>query len=200
MEINVRLFKNANFAAACVSEPPEKANKLHQLLDGLDCLPPNVISHKWTWTEPKTWSVATFLRSVPAGSGADVSDVDPGLGHSGAVCPAAEGLRLPLLPPQHPPRPLIPHGSGRRLLLPAGRPAVHPRRSDRSGDTAGKTRHDSWTSHVWCLTVSRQGYHWTEDGDCIRDKNHSWLNVFRSCLNVRFKDREPSFLIFRLQN
>lgn len=77
-----------------------------------------------------------------AGSGGDVSDVDPGLGHSGAVCPTAESLWLPLLPPEHPARPFIPHGSGRRLLLPAGRPAVHPRRPELSEDTAGKKRHD----------------------------------------------------------
>lgn len=77
------------------------------------------------------------VRSVPSGSGGDVSDVGPGPGHSGAVRPPSEGLRLPLLPPQHPARPFIPAGSGRCLLLPAGRPALHPGRPEYSGITAG---------------------------------------------------------------
>lgn len=77
------------------------------------------------------------VRSVPAGSAGDVSDVGPGPGHSGAVCPPSQSFRLPLLPPQHSARSLIPPGSGRRLLLPAGWPAVHPGGPEDSGDAAG---------------------------------------------------------------
>lgn len=80
------------------------------------------------------WTATVLLsgpvRSVPAGSGGHVSDVGPGPGHSGAVCPPSASLRLPLLPPQRPARPLVPRGSGRRLLLPAGWPALHPGRPE----------------------------------------------------------------------
>lgn len=80
---------------------------------------------------------------MPAGRGGHVSTVDPGPGHSGAVCPPSESVRLPLLPPQRPARPLVPAGSGGRLFLPAGRPALHaggPRRSEHAA-TGCKEKH-----------------------------------------------------------
>lgn len=75
-----------------------------------------------------------------------------------------------------------------------------------SSSSAGALRGYSWKKETWFLNFPRlisdcflQGYHWIKDGDCIRDKNHSWQNVFMSYLNVLFKDQEPSFLVFRLQ-
>lgn len=94
------------------------------------------------------------VRSVSAGRGADVSDVGPGPGHSGAVRPPSESLLLSLLPPQRPARPFIPPRSGRRLLLPAGRPPLPPGRPQRSEDTDGEKRQDSWTYRLWRLCVT----------------------------------------------
>lgn len=78
------------------------------------------------------------VRSVPAGSAAHVSDVGPGLGHPGTGGPPSQGLRVPVVPPQRPARPVLPGGSRRRLLLPAGRPAAPAGRPEHSEDAAGK--------------------------------------------------------------
>lgn len=72
------------------------------------------------------------VRSVPAGCAGHVSDVGPGPGHSGTLRQPPEDPLLSLLPSQHPARPVVPPGPSRRLLLPAGRPALHPGRPELS--------------------------------------------------------------------
>lgn len=77
------------------------------------------------------------VRSRSARRRGHVSDVGPGPGHSGTVRPPSESLRLPLVPHERPARSVLPAGSGRRLLLPAGRPALHHGRTEYREDTAG---------------------------------------------------------------
>lgn len=69
------------------------------------------------------------VRHVSVHRGGDVSDVDPGPGHSGSVYPPPESLSLPVFPSQRPARPLVLPGSGGRLLLPTGRPPLRPGRT-----------------------------------------------------------------------
>lgn len=100
------------------------------------------------------------LRPQSSGSGGDVSDVGPGPGHSGAVCPPSESPQLPLLPSQHPAWSLIPPGSSCCFLLPAGWSAFHPYWSTCSGDRAGWKKQNSWTLSARYRSVMSPEINW----------------------------------------
>lgn len=85
------------------------------------------------------------VRFVSAGCRGDVSDVGPGPEHSGAVCSTSPSLHLPFLPPQCPARPVLPPGSSRGLLLPAGGTPLRSCRPQLSGGRGGPRRENPWT-------------------------------------------------------